>query len=294
MLSAADPAYVTRQVQAKDAVSIEKGLKPCASRDAIVIGQAAQQPERRYGVEIVKGAPSCLRDLRGYRPGGQLRPSSHPEPPALDRRPRIGQRSRGEIGGLVVGNGHQGEPDRKRLILMPGQQVVGRLVAVARPVQIRRTNGGDKAAPAINHAGCTAREVNVDRTAQRCPGVTGADAGGGRVDTERIRGAIEGCQLSGRAVAGRHRGEHLQVTQLGRPGQQVGEQQDTQPGDVRSAHGFRDVRAHPQQTRAGGPDFNIRAGSSVQQAQHAPQANVTAPGDLKPCRKRLVEFRGKP
>ena len=80
---------------------------------------------------------------------------------------------------------------------------------------------------------------------------------GGRVDTKRTGVAFEGSRLRGRLTGADEHSEHLQPTQLSRPGQQVGDQQHAQCGDIESSVAPRPVCTQPEQTRAGRADLSV-------------------------------------
>ena len=145
----------------------------------------------------------------------------------------------------MVREGQQSNPDRERVMPGLGEQVACCLGTDAFLAHMRSTDANDKPALSTVPAGAAAGNVHVDRSIQRCLGVTRISARGGRVDTKRAGGAFEGCGLLGRLAGGRQHGEHLQATQLGCPGQQVRDQQDAQPGDVRSAAAAPHMRTHP-------------------------------------------------
>jgi hypothetical protein len=149
------------------------------------------------------------------------------------------------------------------------------LTSIPGPADVRVTDAHDKTGLAIVCGGAVADQVDVDRTAEQYRGATTADARGRRVDTERAGCAIQGRRLPGGGV-GHHRGEYLQVTQLGRPGQKVGYEQHAQPRDRRAPGGFRHVGAHPQQAWPGRADLGVRAGAGIQQAKHIAQASANA------------------
>lgn len=66
--------------------------------------------------------------------------------------------------------------------------------------------------------------AHIDRPPQRFLSVIRTSARGGRVDTKRIGGLLERRHLRGGLTSERQDGEHLPVTQFGRPGQQVSDQ----------------------------------------------------------------------
>jgi hypothetical protein len=61
--SAAEPSYLTRQIQAEDTVGVQEGLEPDALRRAVVDHHVVQQCEQRDGIKIVGRSPDAL----GYR-----------------------------------------------------------------------------------------------------------------------------------------------------------------------------------------------------------------------------------
>jgi hypothetical protein len=110
------------------------------------------------------------------------------------------------------------------------------------------TDTSDEPAAVIVHSGIAPDQVNVDRTAQRRLGIARTAAHGGRVDVERVGGALEGRPRPATLVFYCQRGQHLRVAQFGRPGQQVGGQLDAQPGEVRPRQ-----RARTPAIALGGP-----------------------------------------
>ena len=139
----------------------------------------------------------------------------------------------------------------------PGEQAAGRCVRAAiRPAQTHGTNANDQPTLDLVQPGALAEQVNIDRTAERRRGILNAGAHGGWVDAERVGVPFQGCRLIGKGTTDLQRGEYLQAGQLGRPGQQVGNQQHTQRGDTGSRSGLLHVRAHPQHARAGRPDLS--------------------------------------
>jgi hypothetical protein len=187
----------------------------------------------------------------------------------------IGQHASGEVGGPVIGERQHPEPDCERLVA--GEQVFRRL---AGRVNTRSADGHDQASQPVSRKGTIgtiADQVNIDPAAHRCRGLARACARGRRMHAERVGGAFQGSQSPGSPVVGRQHREHLQVAQLSRPGQQIGDQQHAQCGDVRCFRIRPYVRAYSQQARPGRRDLGVRAGAGIHQAKHAPQASVTAP-----------------
>ena len=80
---------------------------------------------------------------------------------------------------------------------------------------------------------------------------------GRRVNAQRIGRALQVSQPSGVLSFRRENGKHLKVTQLGHPGQQIGDEQHAQPADVRFPVRHGHVFAYPQQARAGRPDLGV-------------------------------------
>jgi hypothetical protein len=77
------------------------------------------------------------------------------------------------------------------------------------------------------------------------------------MEAKPIGGVLENRHMPGRPAGERQRGEHLQVTQLGCPRQQVSDQQHAQRGDVRTIGRSRRMRAYPQRARTGRPDLGV-------------------------------------
>jgi len=82
--------------------------------------------------------------------------------------------------------------------------------------QLHGAGTRDKAVLGIIHA--AANHVHIDRATGRCLGVTRIGTRSGRVDIQRIGGTLSGFPLTRRLAAERQHSEHLQATQLGRPG----------------------------------------------------------------------------
>ena len=62
-------AYVTRQLEAEDAVGVDKGLEFRPGWHAVVMHQAVQQCDGLRSVEITEGGPDCLEQVGRNRLG---------------------------------------------------------------------------------------------------------------------------------------------------------------------------------------------------------------------------------